>query len=66
MLSTSNLAIRKLRIISKETEVDGYENMLKQPLENILTKPSSSMMVVILNKKVRRKKSSAPEYLGKS
>ena len=53
MLSTSNLAIRKLRIISKETEVDGYENMLKQPLENILTKPSSSMMVVILNKKVR-------------
>ena len=37
MLSTWNPANRKLRLISKEIGVHGYENMSKQPLENILT-----------------------------
>ena len=56
MLSKWNPANRKLRLISKGIGADGYENMSKQLLEIILTKPSSSIMVVTLNTKVRRMK----------
>ena len=56
MLSKWNPANRKLRLISEGIGADGYENMSKQLLEIILTKPSSSIMVITLNIKVRRMK----------
>ena len=46
MLSISNSAIKKLRIIAKEIGVDGYKNMLKQHLENTLTKPFPSILTI--------------------
>ena len=44
MLSLANLTIEELRMIANTKDLDGYQYTSRQPLENILTKPSSSIL----------------------
>ena len=44
MLSLSNLTVEKLRMTAKSIGVNGYKNISRQQLENILTKLSPSIL----------------------